>query len=108
VEDIESFIVNISTSNLPPEKFVELVNQLHDVSKEESIPLDQVSGYIREKLEEKRNIDEEIKQADAILQSKNVSIEVINQHTQLNEKLNEHGLSMHNIDELLNLVIVCR
>ena len=108
VEDIESFIVNISTSNLPPEKFVELVNQLHDVSKEESIPLDQVSGYIREKLEEKRNIDEEIKQADGILQSKNVSIEAINEHIQLNEKLNEHGLSMHNIDELLNLVIVCR
>ena len=81
------------------------MNQLHDVSKSESLPLDQVSGYIKEKLEEKRNIDEEIKQADGILQSKNVSIEAINEHIQLNEKLNEHGLSMHNIDELLNLVL---
>jgi predicted component of type VI protein secretion system len=104
-DKVESFITIASSSDFPPEKVVEYVNQLYDVSKSESLPLDQVSGYIKEKLEEKRNIDEEIKQADAILQSKNVSIEVINQHIQLNEKLNEHGLSMHNIDELLNLVL---
>jgi hypothetical protein len=55
--------------------------------------------------QEKQKIDEEIKEADAILQSKNVNIEAINEHIQLNQKLNEHGLSMHNIDEFLNLVL---
>ena len=37
-EDIESFIVNINSSNLPPERIVELVNQLHDVSNGQSVP----------------------------------------------------------------------
>ena len=77
-EDLESFIVNINRSNLPPEKMVELVNQLHDISKAESIPLDQVPDYIKQKLEEKQKIDEQIKEVDAELQSKNVNIETIN------------------------------
>ena len=40
-----------------------------------------------------------------MLQSKNVSIQAINEHFQLNEKLKEHGLSTHDVDELLNLVL---
>jgi hypothetical protein len=55
-----------------PEKVVGLLNQLYDVSKEESTPLDQVSGYIEKKLEQKKKIDDDIRQADAVLQSKNV------------------------------------
>jgi hypothetical protein len=39
-----------------------------------------VSSYIREKLEEKQKIDEEIKAADSLLQSKNMSIQAINEH----------------------------
>src|SRR5919198_3762333 len=58
LEYIESIIANIRTSNLPPEKITELVNQLHDISKEESIPLDQVPNYIKEKLEQKKRIHE--------------------------------------------------
>jgi hypothetical protein len=34
-----------------------------------------VSSYIKEKLEEKKKIEEEIKQTNAILQSKNMSIQ---------------------------------
>jgi hypothetical protein len=104
-EKIESFIDNISSSNLRPEKVIELVYQLHEISKTELIPLDQVSGYIRKKLEEKQNIDEEIKQADAVLQSKNISIETINEYVKLNEKLNEYNLSFQDIDKLLNLLV---
>jgi hypothetical protein len=63
-----------------------------------------VSGYINKKLEEKQKIDEEIKEADTILQSKNVSIEAINEHIQLNEKLGEHGLSAKDVEKLLNLI----
>jgi hypothetical protein len=53
-DKIESFIDNISSSNIPPEKVIELVNQLFNISKSESIPLDQ-----------------EIKDANDILQNKN-------------------------------------
>jgi hypothetical protein len=61
-----------------------------------------VSGYIKEKLEQKQKIDDDIQQADAVLQSKNVSIETINEHMKLNEKLNEnlneHSLFFQDID----------
>jgi hypothetical protein len=64
-----------------------------------------VSSYIREKLEQKQKIDEDIKAADSSLQSKNMSIQAINEHLQLNEKLKEHGLSTQDIDKLLNLLL---
>jgi uncharacterized protein (UPF0335 family) len=89
-EDIESFITNINSG---------------DVSSEQSIPLDQAPNYIEKKLEEKKKIDDQIKEADATLQSKNVSIEAINEHLKLNEKLNEYNLSFHDIDKLLNVLV---
>jgi hypothetical protein len=67
-DKIESLISNVSSSDLPPEKIIELVNQLFEISKEESIPLDQVPSYINQKLEEKQKIEEEIKEADTILE----------------------------------------
>jgi hypothetical protein len=105
LEDIESFIDNINSNTLPLEKVVEYVNQLFAVSREQSIPPNQVSSYIQQKIQEKQKIEAEIKQADAILQNKNVSIEAINKHIHLNQRLNEYGLSTHNIDELLNLIL---
>jgi hypothetical protein len=101
---IETFIANVNSSSLPPEKAVEYVNQLFAVSRSELIPIDQVSVYIKKKLEEKQKIDEQIKEAGATLQSKNVNIQDINEHLQLNEKLKEHGLSTQDIDKLLNLI----
>jgi uncharacterized protein (UPF0335 family) len=86
-DEIESFIDNINSGNLPPEKVVELVYQLYEISNTESIPLDQIPSYIERKLEEKQKIDEEIKEAAATLQSKNVNIEAINEHIQLSEEL---------------------
>jgi hypothetical protein len=59
-------------------------------------------------LEEKQKIDEEIKEADAILQSKNVTIEAINEHIQLNEELNKHGLSTNDIHRLLNVLLTAK
>src|ERR687885_811110 len=36
---IESFIAKVSSSNVSPEKVIELVYQLHEISQKESIPL---------------------------------------------------------------------
>ena len=106
-ENIESFVANVSSTgdDIPPENIIQSVNQLFNISKSESIPLDQVSGYIQRKIQEKQKIEEAIKESNDVLQSKNVSIETINEHIKLNQKLNEYGLSMHNIDELLNLLV---
>jgi hypothetical protein len=78
---------------------------LFNISKSESSPLDQVHGYVREKLEEKQKIDEEIKQANDVLQSKNIDIETIDEYIILNEKLKEYDLSFHDIDKLLNVLV---
>jgi uncharacterized protein (UPF0335 family) len=76
----------IIQNDIPSEKVIELVNQLHDISKSNSIPIDQIPGYIKQKLEEKQKIGEEIKEADATPQSKNVNIEAVKEHIQLKEK----------------------
>jgi alanine racemase len=78
---------------------------LFNISNTESIPFDQVSSYVNKKLEEKKKIDEQIKEADDILQSKNVNIETINEHVKLNETLNKLGLSTHDINKLVKLVV---
>ena len=64
-----------------------------DISKEESVPLQEIPNYIKEKLEGEKKIEGEIKEADTLLHSKNVSTETINEHLQLNEELDKHGLS---------------
>ncbi|MFL6455328.1 MAG: hypothetical protein ACJ71L_15180 [Nitrososphaeraceae archaeon] len=102
---IESFVTNVSSNDIPPERAIELVYQLHEISKAESIPLDHVPG---QKLEERQKIGEQIKEADAILRSKNVNIEAINEHIQLNEKLHKHRLSTKDIHKLLNLLAAAK
>jgi len=102
---IESFIANVSSGDVSPEKIIELVYQLHEISKSESIPLDQVSKYVSEKLEEKQKIDEQIKEAGSTLQTKNVKAKTINEHMKLNEKLSKYGLSMQDINKLVKLLV---
>jgi hypothetical protein len=104
-ESLESFITNVSSIDVPPERMIQLVNEIHNISETETIPLDQIPSYIERKLEEKQKIDQEIKQANDILQRKNVNIQAINEHLQLNEKLKEHGLSTQDIDKLSNLLL---
>ncbi len=102
--EVESFITNINSGYIPPGKAIELVNQIHEITKSESVPLDQLPNYVKQKLE-KQEIDEEIHQADAILQSKNVAVEAIDEHIKLNKELEKHGLSTDNIHKLLTVLI---
>jgi hypothetical protein len=107
-DKIESFITKVNTTEFSPEQILELVYQLYEISNTESIPLDQVPNYIEKKLEEKKKIDEQIKEADAILQSKNVSIEAINEHLQLNKELKKYRLSTKDIHRLVNLLLTAK
>jgi uncharacterized protein (UPF0335 family) len=104
-DQLESFISNVSSSDIAPEKVIELVNQLHEISRSESVPPNQLSNYITQKLEEKQRIDEQIKEVDAVLQTKNVKVKTINEHVKLNEKLNKYGLSTADITKVVKLVV---
>jgi hypothetical protein len=106
--EIESFITNINSGYIPPGKAIELINQIYEISKSESVPPDQLPNYVRQKVEEKQTLDEHIKEADAILQSKNVGIEAINEHIQLKEELKKYRLSTKDIHRLVNFLSAVR
>jgi hypothetical protein len=103
--EIESFITNINSGYIPPGKAIELINQIYEISKSESVPPDRLPNYVRGKLEEKQKIDEQIKEADIILQSKNVAVESINDYIKITKELEKHGLSTDNIHKLLSVLI---
>jgi hypothetical protein len=104
-KDVESFITNINSGYLPPGKAIELINQIYEISKSDSVPPDQLPNYIKQKLIQKQRIDEQIKEADAVLQSKNVKAKAINEHVKLTQKLDKHGLSTQDINKLVKFVM---
>jgi hypothetical protein len=103
--EIESFITNINSGYIPPGKAIDLINQIYEISKSESVPPDQLPDHIKEQLEEKQRIDQGIQEADTILQTKNVKVKTINEYTKLNEKLSKHGLSTQDVNKLVKLVV---
>jgi hypothetical protein len=68
--EIESFITSINSGYIRPGKAIELINQIYEFTKSQSVPPDQLPDYIKQKLEEKQRIDEEIKEVDTVLQNK--------------------------------------
>jgi hypothetical protein len=104
--DIESFIVNCmnGANSLPPEKIIDLTNQLFGITKSESIPPAEVLVFTKQKLEEKNSLEEQIQEAGALLQSKNVDIETINEYNQLKEHLSKHNLSLEDPTRLLSIL----
>jgi DNA-binding transcriptional regulator YhcF (GntR family) len=56
-EKVESFVTNVSYNDIPQEKVIEYLNQIHEIAKEESIPLDQASDFVKQKIEEKKKIE---------------------------------------------------
>jgi hypothetical protein len=108
-DQIESFISNCTISGagieaLSPEKIVDLTNQLFNISKSESIALEKVPDYIQQKIQHKEKLDEQIKEAETILQNKNVAIETIEEYILLNEELNKHGLSTKDVGKFVNVI----
>jgi hypothetical protein len=103
-EKVESFITNVHLSNIPSEKVIEYLNQIHEITKEESIPLDQISDFVKRKIEDKKKIEEELREVDTLLQNKNVRLEAIDEYIKLKEELDRHGISTQDIDKLLKLL----
>jgi hypothetical protein len=105
-DQVESFIENCMNgpNSLPPEKIIDLTNQLFDIAKSESIHPAEVPLYTKQKLEEKRSLEEQILEAGAILESKKVDIETIGEFNQLKEHLSKHNLSLEDPTRLLSIL----
>jgi 5'-3' exonuclease len=92
-DEIEGFIANLA--NFPePKKVFEAANQIAQTSLSESIPIKLLSNHIKQQQEEKRRLEEEIKQRRAILESTNVDIITLKEYKKLEEELHKHGFSM--------------
>jgi hypothetical protein len=102
-DQIESFIANLANSP-EPEKLIDVANQVAHLSRSESIPLEDLSNHIKHKEEEKQRLEEQIQEAGAILQSKNVEIETISEYNQLKEHLSKHNLFLEDPARLLSIL----
>ena len=102
-DKIESFIVNLANSS-EPEKLIDAANQVAELSKSESIPLEDLENHVKQKEEEKQRLEEEIRQTRAILESTNVEMETINEYKQLKAELSKYHLSSDDPERLLTVL----
>jgi hypothetical protein len=105
-DQIESLIVNLlnSAKSTPPEKIAEMTDQIFEIAKSESIAPAEVPNYMKQKIEEKQRLEEEIQKASAILQQKNVDIQTIEKYRKLEEGLKMYGLSMEGLNTLASIL----
>ena len=82
---------------------MDTANQVAQLSRSESIPLDDLETHIKQKEEEKRMLQEEIKQTRTILENLNVDIQTIDEYKQLKEELNRRGLSIEDPNRFLTM-----
>ena len=80
--------------SVPEEKIVDSVNQLYELSKSELIPPTDVPSFVKEKIEEKRRLEEEIRKSCAILDQEKIDFQTIEEFRNLKEVLNKRGVSI--------------
>jgi hypothetical protein len=107
LEQIEAFIANLANSP-EPKKLFDVANQIAQISMSESIPLDVLADHIKRQQYEKQRLEKEIEEAGALLKSKNIDIQTLNEHKKLKEELNVHCLSIQDPHILLSVLNTIR
>jgi 5'-3' exonuclease len=102
-EEIECFIANLANSS-EPEKLIDVANQVAQLSRSESIPLEDIENHVKHKEEEKQRLDEEIEHKRAILESANVEVQTIDEYEQLKAELSKYHLSSDDPERLLTVL----
>ena len=102
-DEIETFIAD--TVNSPdPKKLFDVANQIAQISMSESIPLQMLADHIKRQQDEKQRLEEEIKEADAILQQKKVNIQTVEKCKKLEDELLATGLTMKDTRALVSIL----
>jgi hypothetical protein len=102
-DQMESFIANLANSP-EPEKLIHVANQVAQLSRSESILLEDLEVYVKRKEGEKQMLEDEIKQGRATLESLNADMQSIGEYKQLKEELNKRGLSIEDPNRLLTIL----
>ncbi|MDQ6865662.1 MAG: hypothetical protein M3044_17775, partial [Thermoproteota archaeon] len=87
-----------------PENLIDIANQVAQLSRSESIPLEELEGHVKQKEEEKQRLEEEIKHSRAILESTNVDVQTISEYKQLKDELSKYHLSSDDPSKLLTVL----
>lgn len=90
LEQIETLIANITISK-EPQKLIDTANQIAQIT---IIPLDKIPDHIKRQQDD----DEEIERAGAILEQKNIDIQIIEEFKKLggtSEVWSLHGISTY-------------
>jgi hypothetical protein len=102
-DQIESLIANLA--NFPkPEKLIDVANQIAQLSRFESIPLEDLENHVKQKEEEKQRLEQEIKNKRVILESTNVDVQTINEYKQLKDELSKRRLSSKDPTRFLSIL----
>ena len=101
-DKIESFISNMANSP-EPDKLIDVANQIAQLSRSESIPLEDQETHVKQKEEEMQML-EEMKQRCAISDSTNVEIQTINDYKQLIAELSNYHLSFRDSEKTVTVL----
>jgi hypothetical protein len=99
-----------------PGKCAEIVSQLFEISMSESMPLNEIPDYVRQKVKEKEGLDIEVDarqreiqnlraQADTQLQQNNLTMQNISSYLALRQKLTDLGIPETVIEQATNVII---
>jgi hypothetical protein len=102
-DKMELFIANLVNSP-EPEKLIDVANEVAQLSRSESIPLEELEKHVKQKEEQKQRLEVEIEQKRAILESTNVDVQTIIEHKQLKDELSQYRLSTEDPTRLLSIL----
>jgi hypothetical protein len=85
---VESIQTKSIEKGVTPEKSAEIVSQLFEISKSESMPLNEIPDYVRLKVQEKERLDTEVDDRQRQIQ---------NLKAQADTQLQQNNLTMQNI-----------
>ena len=118
-EKIEMIVTNIKNTcmdlGLPEESLSDTLLQVFELSNNESIHPVQVPYYIIKKIQEKKQLEQDIeklgiqrqqyeKETNEALQERNLTIDAINEHIHLREELEKLGIPLTNIQKTINAI----
>jgi hypothetical protein len=98
-----------------PEKSAEIVSQLFEISKSESMPLNEIPDYVKQKVQEKERLDSEVDvqqrqiqnlkaQADTLLRQNNLTMQNIGSFIALRNELANVGIPETDIEGATNVI----
>jgi hypothetical protein len=118
-EKTEMIVTNIKNTcmdlGLPEESLSDILLQVFELSNNESIHPVQVPYYIIKKIQEKKQLEQDIeklgiqrqqyeKETNEALQKRNLTTNFINEHIKLREELGKLGIPLANIQKMINVI----